>query len=94
MEIISIDKNLFDSLLMNLTALAEEAGKLCKSQDYTMEKWMDNQDVCELLEVSKRTLQTYRDNGKLPYSQIEQKIYYKPQDVVDFMESAHYNKDK
>ena len=42
---------------------------------------MDSQDVCLRLNISSRTLQTLRDNGKLPYSQIQHKIFYKPEDV-------------
>ena len=42
---------------------------------------MDSQDVCLRLNISPRTLQTLRDNGKLPYSQIQHKIFYKPEDV-------------
>ena len=49
------------------------------------EKWMDNSEVCRLLNVSIRTIQTYRDTGKLAYSQINGKIYYKASDVEDFI---------
>mgnify|MGYP000360413878 CR=1 FL=1 len=28
--------------------------------------WLDHQDVCQRLKISKRTLQTLRDNGNLP----------------------------
>lgn len=42
---------------------------------------MDSQDVCLRLNISLRTLQTLRDTGKLPYSQIQHKIFYKPKDV-------------
>ncbi|GAE86140.1 hypothetical protein JCM10512_4631 [Bacteroides reticulotermitis JCM 10512] len=42
---------------------------------------MDNQDVCIVLNISPRTLQTYRDNGTLPYSQVNHKMYYRPEDV-------------
>ena len=45
------------------------------------EKWLDNQEVCLLLKVSPRTLQTLRDNGTLAYTQICHKTYYKPGDV-------------
>jgi len=44
-------------------------------------EWLDNQDVCQMLNVSPRTLQTLRDNGTLAYSQINRKVYYKPEDV-------------
>lgn len=42
---------------------------------------MDGQDVCLRLNISPRTLQTLRDSGKLPFSQIQHKIFYKPEDV-------------
>jgi len=41
----------------------------------------DNQDVCQVLNIGKRTLQSYRDNGTLAYTRIENKIYYRPVDV-------------
>ena len=47
----------------------------------TMSEWMDNQDVCRMLNISPRTLQTLRDNGTLAYSQINHKTYYRPEDV-------------
>jgi len=59
---------------------------LCASSRQKKEKWLDNSDVCRLLNVSARTLQTYRDTGKLPYSQINSKIYYKAWDVDAFIQ--------
>ena len=43
--------------------------------------WMDNADVCKLLDISKRTLQYYRDSGTLPYTFIGKKCYYKAADI-------------
>lgn len=43
-----------------------------RSEDKTMNKWLDTQDVC----------QTLRDNGTLAYTQISHKTYYKPEDVM------------
>ena len=43
--------------------------------------WLHNGDVCQLLNISKRTLQHYRDTGVLPFSQIGHKCYYKREDV-------------
>ena len=40
-----------------------------------MSEWMDNQDVCRMLNISPRTLQTLRDNGTLAFTD-------KPQDVL------------
>ena len=43
--------------------------------------WLHNGDVCQLLGISKRTLQHYRDTGMLPFTQIGHKCYYKREDV-------------
>ena len=43
--------------------------------------WLHNGDVCQLLNISKRTLQHYRDTGVLPFTQIGHKCYYKCEDV-------------
>ena len=43
--------------------------------------WLHNGDVCQLLNISKRTLQHYRDTGVLPFTQIGHKCYYKREDV-------------
>lgn len=46
-----------------------------------IEDWIANQDVMQLLHISARTLQTLRSNGTLPYSRINNKIYYRRQDI-------------
>jgi len=52
------------------------------------EEWMDNQEVCILLDISKRTLQTYRDKGILSFSQIGHKCYYRVKDIEQFVAGA------
>ena len=51
------------------------------------ERLLDNQDMCQLLNVSKRTLQRYRSSGELPYQNIYHKTYYKESDVEAFIKS-------
>ena len=48
--------------------------------------WLHNGDVCRLLNISKRTLQHYRDTGVLPFAQIGHKCYYKREDVERLLE--------
>lgn len=52
-----------------------------RGKDKGFGDWLDNQEVCQMLNISPRTLQTLRDNGTLAYSQINRKVYYKPEDV-------------
>lgn len=53
------------------------------------EAWIDAQDVMQVLHISKRTLQTLRDNGTLPYSRINNKFYYKLSDIESLLESNY-----
>jgi transcriptional antiterminator len=46
---------------------------------------LDNQDLCQFLNVSKRTLQRYRSDGKLLFKRIDQKTYYLESDVHAFI---------
>lgn len=56
-------------------------------------EWLDNTDVCGILDVGKRTLQNYRDKGLLPYSQINYRVYYKAEDIRAFIESHMVKSD-
>ena len=49
---------------------------------------MESQDVCLLLNVTKRTLQTYRDKKLLlPYTSIGGKFFYRENDVAEYLKS-------
>ena len=82
MEIVTIEARTFDRMLQRLKDAARITEEVCeKYRERKMEDWMDNQEACILLDVSPRILQSLRDNGTLAYSQINHKIYYKPEDI-------------
>ena len=51
------------------------------------QEWIDGQDVIDALNISKRTLQSLRDNGTLPYSRVNGKFYYKVADLEQLLET-------
>lgn len=55
------------------------------------EAWIDGQDVMQVLHISKRTLQSLRDNGTLPYSRLNGKFYYKLSDIESLLEHNYSN---
>ena len=55
------------------------------------EEWIEGKKVATILKIGTRKLQMHRDNGTLPYSQIDGKIYYKTSDVEALL-NTHYNK--
>ncbi len=86
MEIVNIDAELFDKMLSKFEHFAGRMEALCRLHaDKDISQWLDNQDVCLLLNISPRTLRTLRDNDILGFTRISRKIYYKPEDVENMI---------
>ena len=82
MEVISIERSTYEELLTSFNSFISQMKAIAgRGTDKRLGEWLDSQDVCQILNMSPRTLQTLRQNGTLAYSQIEHKIYYKPEDI-------------
>ena len=94
---IPLDKETFEAYMERLLEQVEKVvsaldKKNKKPQNYLNgERLYDNQDVCLLLNISKRTLQDYRDTGLLGYVQLPGKIIYRESEILDLLE-RHYRK--
>lgn len=83
MNVVIISKEKYEEMVNKLNRLSDRVNEiLSKREEVKLNRWMDNQEVCQQLRISPRTLQTLRDNGTLAYSQIGHKIFYKPEDVL------------
>ena len=88
MEAIILTKDQYQDLVTRL----DNINKHLKQNDApSHEKYIDNQEFLLLLKISKRTAQTWRDEGKVSFSQVGGKIYYKLSDVEALMQQ-HYIK--
>lgn len=86
MRIINIEAEVFESIFDRFEAFAGKVDTMCgQNINKELGDWLDNQDVCQILNISKRTLQTFRDNGKLPFTRIGHKMYYKATDVKEII---------
>ena len=82
MEVVSIERSTYEELLTSFNSFITKMKEMAsRGTDKGLGDWLDNQDVCQMLNIRPRTLQTLRDNGTLAYSQINRKVYYKPEDV-------------
>lgn len=89
MEVVTIEKKTYEAMMERFRILTAEVDALCRECDERrMGRWLDNQDVCQILNISLRTLQTYRSNRMLPYTQIGYKMYYKPEDIERLIEQS------
>lgn len=82
MEVVIIEKKTFEALLADVGTLMEKVNVLShKCDDRRLSNWLDGEDVCRMLRISPRTLQTLRDNRLIACSQINRKFFYKPEEV-------------
>ena len=73
--------------------LLKEVLKLLKAKNrLNGEDILDNQDVCQILKLSKRSLQRLRSLGLLPYMQIGQKTFYLESDIMDYIQKQKDDK--
>ena len=90
MEVITITSDAFKEIINGISEMSNKIDRTYKHNPLS-ETWLDIQDVCMLLKISKRTLQAYRDNKVLPFSQVAGKIYFKAADIDKHLQK-HYNK--
>jgi hypothetical protein len=63
--------------------------KLLLQMQQPKETWIDNQDFCIMLKISKRTAQHYRDSGTIAFSQVGNKIYYRFSDIENLLKNNY-----
>ncbi len=84
MEAIILSKEQFDQLIAKIDDINE---RLQNTNPKRTETYLNNKQFMEMLDVSLRTAQTWRDEGKITFSQVGNKIYYKLSDVEKFIQN-------
>jgi hypothetical protein len=94
MEVIAIQKSVLDGMKDDLKGLLEltESAVQKYSPIFKEEQWLDNQEVCLMMNITKRTLQTYKSKGLLPYSRLNRKNYFKLSDIRALLEAEQTHK--
>lgn len=55
------------------------------------ESWITGTEVKDMLQISQRKLQSLRDDGRLPFTRIDNKIYYRVSDIENLLERNYGN---
>ena len=88
MEAIILSKEQFDVMMSKIDEIhLKLTAKILPKQDV----FLDNEEFIKMLKISRRTAQSWRDEGKVSFSQIGNKIYYKLSDVEKALDE-YYNK--
>lgn len=91
MEIMNIEASTYETMIKRFDFLVRKVESMCEQyRDPGLKRWLDNQDVCQMLGITKRTLQTYRERGLIPFSRIRHKVFYKPEDVEKLLQSSSH----
>lgn len=82
MNLIMMEKSDFDKLIGRIAEIAEHIRKSenAKSPDRA-DRWLSGKEAMDILGVSPRTLQRYRDTGLIPFSKLGKKCRYRLSDV-------------
>ena len=84
MEIVNIEASAFMEM-NNILFKIEKQLKGLNSSKSDLSEWLDNQDVCILMNISDRKLLSLRQKGLITFSRIDRKIYYKKEDILNYM---------
>ncbi|MFZ2284324.1 MAG: helix-turn-helix domain-containing protein [Lutibacter sp.] len=84
------DKKL-DKIMNSVTEFAVKT-KLVQNLD-PKNVFFDNQEFLQLMNISKRTSQMWRDTGFIGFSQLGNKIYYRLEDILILLDE-NYNPKK
>ena len=88
METVIIAKEQFDELLSRVDKIQTI---LQEKQKTPQDIFLDNVDFMNLMHISKRTAQSWRNENRINFSQISGKIYYRMSDIQKLLDS-NYNK--
>lgn len=90
MDIVTIERVSFDSFRKKLEQIISLAGSgSLSSSDMCIEKeWIEGKTLAASLNISLRTLQTLRERGKLSFSTVGKKVYYKIAEVQKLLDSG------
>ena len=82
MEIVIIEKKAFEDFIQTVEYFISRITSMdARTEDKQPEQWLDTADVCAGLQLDRRTVYSLREQGKLPFSQFQHRVYYKAKDV-------------
>ena len=82
-EVITHKHEWVRGLFSELDRIAKDAATMADENQPLLggEHYLTDRELSQRLKISRRTLQTLRDSGRLPHSKINNHIYYRPEDV-------------
>jgi len=92
MDIVDIEKESFDSFKKKLERIASLIPRQSSVNSLFIEQeWIEGKELVASLNLPPRRLQHLRESGKLSFSTIGKKIYYRISEVKSLLEQSKIN---
>ncbi|GHT42661.1 transcriptional regulator [Bacteroidia bacterium] len=86
-KLIIKDNERMESLLETVEKLSETIENIVRNTKLRLgcEQYLTDREVSQILKISRRCLQAYRTNGKIPFYRAGGKILYRESDIENFL---------
>ena len=85
MEVVILSKEVFEAMQEDIKYIRAEVKRISSPAEH----FVDNKAFLQLMGISSRTAQSWRDEHKIAYSQEGKKIYYRFSDIEKFLNKYH-----
>ncbi|MDR0606151.1 MAG: helix-turn-helix domain-containing protein [Bacteroidales bacterium] len=92
-NLITRDHEKVKSFFLSLERMLDSTENLVENCKPSLngERYLTDKEVSERLKVSRRTLQDYRTDGKIPYYQLGGKILYRESDIERMLNDNYFS---
>lgn len=93
-ELITRNNERIVSFFKSLDRMLDGIEGLAKNCKPTLggERYLTDREVSEKLKLSRRTLQDYRNAGRIPYCQLGGKILYRESDILRMLDEGYLDR--
>jgi excisionase family DNA binding protein len=90
-EIVTKDNERVVSFLKSIDRILDNIENLVKNHKPALngERYLSDKELSERLRISRRTLQDYRNEGRIPFYQLGGKILYKESDIQRVLDDGY-----
>jgi predicted DNA-binding transcriptional regulator AlpA len=93
MEVVTMQSEVFHALMKKLNSMEDEIIKIGNRKPRLEDEYLDSTEVCKLLQISRKTLERYRQKDMIPYIKLKKRVYYKFCDIEEFMQNNTSHKN-
>lgn len=90
-QLITEDNERVKSFFLSLDRLSSALERMFSSRKPTLkgESFYTDEELSEKLKISRRSLQDYRNEGRIPYVKLGGKILYRSSDIEKLLEEGY-----